>query len=143
MNKNCYIFLLFLVGVVFIVSVPRVMADPVARSGISVSSGWTGLPSFVKSAIKTTDSTYNMEGYTIGVSYISYGSSGPKGVFSGRYSLAYSHYRSLPNTQDFTAAHADMFMFDVAEIVTAFPSWPVNLYTGIGMGRGKILCIGK
>jgi outer membrane protein OmpA-like peptidoglycan-associated protein len=112
------------------------MGDPTARSGISINSGWTGLPSFVKSAIKSTDSTYNMEGYTVGVSYISYGSEGPRGVFSGRYSLAYSHYRTLPNTKDFTAGKADMFMFDVAEILTIFPSWPVNLYTGIGMGWG-------
>ena len=136
MNKYCFVFVLFLMGVVCLVPVPRVMADPVARSGISVSSGWTGLPSFVKSAIKSTDSTYNMEGYTIGVSYISYGDNGPRGVFSSRYSLAYSYFRTLPNTQDFTAAHADMFTLDVAEIVTAFPSWPVNLYTGIGMGWG-------
>ncbi|MCL4468555.1 MAG: carboxypeptidase regulatory-like domain-containing protein [Deltaproteobacteria bacterium] len=138
MKRNRYVLVLFLMGVVSMVLTPRVMADPVARSGISVSSGWTGLPSLARNAFKTTDSTYNMEGYTIGVSYISYGSDGPKGVFSSRYSLAYSHYRTLPNTQDFTAAHADMFMFDVAEIVTAFPSWPVNLYTGIGMGWGIV-----
>ena len=116
----------------------RVMADPVARSGISVSTGWTGLPSFARNALKTTDSTYNLEGYSIGVSYVSYGSSGPKGVFSSRYSLLYSHYRTLPNTKDFTAQQADMFMLDAAEIVTAFPSWPVNVYTGIGMGWGIV-----
>ncbi|MGB9736137.1 MAG: OmpA family protein [bacterium] len=114
-------------------------AEPTARSGISVNAGWTGLPSFVKSAInKSTDSTYKAEGNTIGISYISYGSKGPNGVFSGRYSLTYSHFRSLPNKSNFTASNADMFMFDVAEILTILPSKPVNLYTGIGMGWGVV-----
>ncbi len=138
MKKNCCVMFLSFIAVLLLIPVSGVRADPTARSGISIYSGWTGLPSFVKSAIKSTDSTYNMEGYTVGVSYISYGSDGPKGVFSSRYSLAYSHYRTLPNTQDFTAEHADMFMFDVAEILTIFPSSPVNLYTGIGMGWGIV-----
>ncbi len=138
MNKNCFFILTTFLCLFALWPAGAAMAEPVARSGVSVSSGWTGLPAFAKNALKTTDSTYNMEGYTIGVSYISYGDKGPRGVFSSRYSLAYSHFRTLPNTQDFTAAHADMFTLDVAEIVTAFPSWPVNLYTGIGMGWGIV-----
>jgi outer membrane protein OmpA-like peptidoglycan-associated protein len=138
MKKNCCVILLSFIAMLLLIPVSGVRADPTARSGISINSGWTGLPPFVKSAFKSTDSTYNLEGYTIGVSYISYGMKGPEGVFSSRYTLTYNHYRVLPQTQDFTARTADMFMFDAAEILTIFPSSPVNLYTGIGMGWGLV-----
>ncbi|MCL5276366.1 MAG: OmpA family protein [Deltaproteobacteria bacterium] len=118
---------------------PGAYAGPAERSGVALSYGWTGLPSFAKSAFgKSTDTTYNLEGSSIGVSYISYGERGPDGMFSGRYTLTYAHYHSLPNAQEFTAQNADVFMFDAAEILTMFPSQPVNLYTGIGMGWGVI-----
>lgn len=138
MNKNCCFTLIIVVCLVILFPIRSVLAERVARSGISVNSGWTGLPSFIKSGLKSTDSTYNLEGYTVGISYISYGSNGPRGVFSTRYTLTYNHYRALPNTQDFTAERADMFMLDVAEILTIVPSSPVNIYTGIGMGWGIV-----
>lgn len=135
MKKKYYV---LLSGVLIFVSVHIAKAEPTARSGISVNCGWTGLPSFIKSAIKSTDSTYNLEGNTIGISYISYGVKGTNGVFSTKYSFTYNHYRSLPNVSNFTASNADMFMLDVAGIMTIFPSEPVNLYTGIGMGWGVV-----
>lgn len=137
MKRTAYV-LLFLVLLPASVAYAKPMYTP-EQNGISINSGWTGLPSFVKSAIgKSTDTTYNLEGYTIGVSYISYGDKGPNGVFSSRYTFTYDHYRTLPNTREFTAQNADLFILDAAEILTMFPSWPVNLYTGIGMGLGVI-----
>ena len=130
--------ILFFLCLAIIFAAVSVRAEPVERSGVSVSSGWTGLPSFVKSAVKSTDTTMNMEGYSLAVGYVSYGSKGPKSVFSSRYTFTYNHYRSLPNAQGFTAQNADMFIFDVAEILTIFPSLPVNLYTGIGTGWGIV-----
>ncbi len=138
MKKSNYAVLLFFIFTIILVPAHGVRAELAARSGISINSGWTGFPSSVRNALKSTDTTMSLEGYTIGLGYVSYGSKGPRGVFSSRYTFTYDHYRSVPNTQDFTAGNADIFMFDVAEIVTIFPSWPVNLYTGIGMGWGII-----
>ena len=129
-------------------------------SGIAVSSGWTGLPPFmVKSFGKQTSrwigvpaslvnllglnttsvTSLNLEGATFGVSYVSYGSAGPDGVFSTRYSFIYDHYHKLPVADNFTARQGEMFKFDVGEIFTAFPSEPVNLYAGIGLGLGAVI----
>ncbi len=127
---------LCLISVIILFTAVAAHAEPAARSGLSVITGWSGLPSFAKSGLKSTDTTLNLEGYTLGLSYVSYGSKGPKGVFSSRYTFTYDHYHALPQTKDFTARNADIFMLDVAEILTIFPSWPVNLYTGIGMGWG-------
>ncbi len=104
-----------------------------------MSSGWTGLPSFAKSAFgKLSDTTLNLQGSSFGVSYVSYGDKGPDGVLSGRYTLTYDHFHSLPGTKEFTAQNADVMLLDAAEIVTMFPSRLVNLYTGIGLGLGII-----
>jgi outer membrane protein OmpA-like peptidoglycan-associated protein len=138
MNKGTRIIFLLLMCMVIYGHVNKAIAEPVAQSAVSINSGWTGLPSFVKQAIKTTDSTYNLEGYTVGISYISYGRKGPNGVFSTKWSFTYNHYRSLPNVSKFTAQNADMFMLDVAELLTILPTKPVNLYTGIGMGWGVL-----
>lgn len=120
---------------VVVAAVPA-RAEPVDRSGVSVSYGWSGIPTFAKSAVKSTDTTLNLDGYSLAIGYVSYGRSGPEGIFSTRYTFTYDHYRSLPNQKSFTARKADLFILDVAEILTMFPSLPVNLYTGIGTGWG-------
>jgi outer membrane protein OmpA-like peptidoglycan-associated protein len=127
--------LFFLLSVVL---TTQVLAEPVERHGISFSSGWTGLPSFVKKAIAKEGEYWNLQGFNLGVSYVYYGKGGPKGVFSGRYSFTYDRFNVLPERSDFVAQNADIYILDVAAIWTIFPSLPVNLYTGFGTGWGFV-----
>lgn len=112
--------------------------EPVERHGVSFTSGWTGLPSFVKKYIKQENEYWNLQGFNLGFSYIYFGKGGPKGIFSGRYSFTYDRYNVLPKREDFVAQNADVYILDAAAIWTIFPSLPVNLYTGIGTGWGFV-----
>jgi len=121
----------------FIFSGSILYAEPVERHGISLSSGWSGWPSFVKTLLnKESGNYYNLQGFTSGISYIYYGKGGPKGIFSGRYSFSFSRYNALPQRSDFIVDYADVYVFDIAGIWTILPSLPVNLYIGLGTGFG-------
>jgi hypothetical protein len=113
------------------------------RTGIGFKGGVFGIPDQLLDLFIFEHP--RIEGYTYAFEIRSYGSKGPKSVFSGIYSLEYSrmsgegpwrdeqNHRRLEGTGEIT-----QLKLTAAIIMSIFPRSPVHPYIGGGLGVGQI-----
>ncbi|UCD85003.1 MAG: OmpA family protein [Deltaproteobacteria bacterium] len=109
--------------------------QPIERHSIDFHYGISAIPEFIKNEMDDPQE-FNLSGPTLGLAYTYHGKGGIKGIFSGRFSLDWVDYRSLPKQEDFGVEKFYSVVFTTTGIWTIFPSSPVNLYIGLGMGVG-------
>ncbi len=120
---------------------PMLFAEPVERHGIILSYGVGDIPGFIE---KMPDDP-EIEGYLryrgsdLSLSYIYYGKGGYKGAFSGKYTIDWVRVTSFPYDEHLEFLNINRIALNITGIWTAFPSAPVNFYSGIGIGFSVLL----
>lgn len=115
----------------------------VPRSGIGVRAGFFGIPNRILDYFVYEHPEVKGESFAFEVR--SYGHKGPKSVFSGIYSLEYSKMRGEGPWRDQEGHRTLTGRGDVTQVsltatilMNIFPSSPVHIYMGGGVGVGKI-----
>ncbi|MCP5109107.1 MAG: hypothetical protein GY950_37340 [bacterium] len=115
----------------------------VPRSGVGVRASVFGIPNRILDYFIYQHPEVKGESYAFEIR--SYGSKGPKSVFSGVYSLEYSKMRGEGPWQDEQGhrtltgkGEVTQFSATATIIMSLFPSSPVHPYIGGGLGVGKI-----
>jgi outer membrane protein OmpA-like peptidoglycan-associated protein len=112
-----------------------VYPKPIERHSLDFHYGVSAIPDFIKDKMDNPQE-FNISGQTFGLAYTYYGKGGIKGIFSGRFSLDWVDYESLPTFEDIGIEEFYSIIFTTTGIWTIFPSSPVNLHIGLGMGIG-------
>lgn len=115
----------------------------VPRSGIGVRGSAFGIPNQILDLFIYEHPEIRGESFAIEIR--SYGSKGPRSVFSGVYSLEYSKmdgegpwsdeegHRTLNGVGE-----VKQLSFTATVLMNIFPSSPIHLYIGAGLGVGRI-----
>ncbi|MCP5048719.1 MAG: hypothetical protein GY940_16230 [bacterium] len=133
----------FIILLMVVVGSGVLFCKKVPHTGIGIKASAFGIPNqlldlFVYEHPKIVGQAYSFE-------IRSYGSRGPKGVFSGLYSLEYSRMSgsgTWRNEQDNRrlAGEGEIEQVNLTAtiIMSIFPRSPVHLYIGGGLGVGQI-----
>ncbi len=111
---------------------------PIERHSIDLHAGYSSFPKLIREKIDHPKKL-NFSGPTFGLAYTYYGKGGINGTFSTRFSLDWFDNRLLPEYDDFTIDKLPFaIFFTTTGIWTIFPTSPVNLHIGLGMGVGVV-----
>ncbi len=122
---------------------PNLFSERVKRTGIGVRASVFGIPNQLLDLFIYEHPEIKGQSYAFEIR--SYGSKGPRSVFSGLYSFEYSKmtgegpWRNEQNNRRLDGkGEITQLSLCATIIMNIFPSSPVHLYIGGGLGIGKI-----
>lgn len=138
-GKLIIILIIIIVGSGFLSSTPK----KVPRTGVGFKGGVFGIPNQLLDLFVYEHPEVRGEVYSFEIR--SYGSRGPKSVFSGLYTLEYSKMKGEGPWRDEQnhrrlegAGEITQINITASIIMSLFPNLPVHPYFGAGLGIGRV-----